>query len=775
MEPSCVDYILSKPEAENISIASCETLQEAAERVANRSYNLYLFDDSLSEPSIQQFIDELKKKEKGAYSLALATDHPSQDKKVDYVLTKSQLERDIDSLLKAVVERKSIPAAKPQRKSRMPELKRQYDAEIPDRITFLQQLAKASQHHPEEIGEFKAAVHKISGTAGTFGYGPVTDLCKAMELEIVGRLESHTANDPAWLASLDTFVSKVQEGFRHSTMSIDETASIKPEPQHIASTITPLLYVVDSDMKFLELLERVKEGVNLIVAVEPDPKIALDSIRSSNINPQGLLVAQSFRASSISGLDLIKAQAEKKPDVLTALILDKDTIETRFEAVKLGASYIFSKPISGYALIKSMEEALAVKPSSATKVMIVDDDQVFCDYVADALGEIGVDTIAIQDPIDLFSKLQEFKPNILLLDLMLPKYDGFNLLKTLRHDVNYKNLAIVIVTGSEALDTRINAYSANVDDILFKPIDKNILQKRISSIANRRTASQRYGEDDLGLLGIQELTAEINNQLKKSSESYLALFEVHNFAEWSLQQGDASVRDLMIYISNQLQWETDRSMRCFWYKKSIFAIVFEELEFSTIEKKLFSFLMHLIQNQAKAHLSFDCGIVPISKTFENASKVLNAGEECLLEASKKDPAPVRLAHKEVEKAKKEIVIIDPNPDLLSILKTAFEMHGLIVHTFTEGGEALNHVFASSENRLPDLILIERKLVDMDGMDLYLKLKNRYRVPVPCFMLTVFSADKDISDGIKHGVLEYIVKPFNISILVQKVLQTIYKN
>lgn len=665
--------------------------------------------------------------------------------------------------------------AKPKRKSRMPELKRQFDDGNPERVAELRQLAAAALRNPEEIKAFKASVHKISGTAGTFGYGPVTDMCKAMEGEIVARLEAGTANDSGWLASLPGFIDRVQEGFKHSTMSFEgDELVITP----VSATVAiPQLFVVDGDIKFLELLERVKAGVNLNVIVESDPKRALERIRSSDIAPQGLLVAQSFKGSPVSGLDLIKAQAEKNPHAVMGLLLENDSIEARFEAMKMGASHIFCKPISGNALIKSMEEALAVQPASTIKVLIVDDDTIFCDYVADVLSESGIQSMAIQDPIDLFSKLQEFKPDILLLDLMLPKYDGFNLLKTLRQDVNYKNLAIVIVTGSEALDTRINAYSANVDDILFKPIDKNILQKRILNIANRRSSSQSSSENYLGLLHIQELTAEINSQLKKpaGAESYLALFEVQNYAEWSSEKGDQAVRELMIFISNQLQWETDQTMRCFWYKKSVFAIVFEGVEYSLIEKKLFNFLMHLIQLQPKAHLAFDCGIVPISKEFENASKVLNACEECLLEASRKESTPVRLVHKVAEKAKKEIVIVDPNPDLLNILKTAFEMHGLVVSTYTEGGEALSKIAACSESRLPSLILIERKLVDMDGMDLYLKLKSRFRTPIPCFMLTVFSSDKDISDGIRNGVMEYIVKPFNISILVQKVLQAIYKN
>jgi DNA-binding response OmpR family regulator len=122
--------------------------------------------------------------------------------------------------------------------------------------------------------------------------------------------------------------------------------------------------------------------------------------------------------------------------------------------------------------------------------------------------------------------------------------------------------------------------------------------------------------------------------------------------------------------------------------------------------------------------------------------------------------------------KKEIVIVDSDVNLLRILKNAFSAHGITVHTFSEGGDALNEILTYGENRLPALIIIERKLHDMDGMDLFVKLKIRFRKKIPCFMLTLFSSDKDVSEGLSQGVLEYILKPFNISILVQKALRII---
>lgn len=544
-------------------------------------------------------------------------------------------------------------------------------------------------------------------------------------------------------------------------------------------TAKPLLFVADDDINFLELLERLKEAFSIELVVESNPQKAVERLNSPDFNPQGIVLSQTYLSNSLTGLDIYNTIEKKRtPKPILALILDKETIDVRLEAMQKGCEYIFSKPVSAYALLRSMSEALEVKPEAPLKVLVLDDDIDFCDYVSFVLAEIGVSTFAIYEATDLFKKLDELKPDILLLDVILPKYDGVHLLKTLRQDINYRNIIIVIVTGSARSNTRINAYEANVDDILFKPIDKDILQKRILSIADRMVAEKKPADHYIGLLHLKELTNELNYIIKSGRpEFYLAVFELHNIAEWTKQHGYISERELMVYISNQLQWEADHKMRCYLYKTSIFAIIFEGLELDIIENKLYKFLTHIVHEKSTLHLSFDCGVVSVSKNFGDGLKVLQDAEESLSEASWKEAAPVKIVHhlaKDEQEVKKEVLIIDPDRELLKILKKAFESHGILVRTYVEGSDALKDLLASSENNLPSLIISERKLPDMDGIDVFLKLKTRFRKRIPFFILTVFSSDKDISEGIKHGVLEYIVKPFNISILIQKALHALFK-
>jgi len=778
IEPSSVAYILTKPEAENFALDTCRSLLDAQKKIASTSYDVYIIDMSLLEASAFTFLHEIRKK--GPSTIAVILDSLpeesdlrmlKEDKKIDFIIEKRNVQQRIDLMIKEILESKRVKAE--THKNRMLEFKQQYDASIPEKIALLTELTRSAQQNPELIKELKGALHKIGGSAKSYGYENVGVLCKAMETEINANIASGKYKDPQWLTSLDDFIKRIKEGYQTSSVNESSPAS----PAKLPSIANPVLFVVDDDVHFLELLERVKAGFPIDLVVEFDPQKAIERLRS-DFTPYCILVSQKFRTSSLTGLDIL-AQAKKKPSPLAVILLEKDLIDVRLDATQKGCDYVFCKPVSAYVLLKSIAKAMEVKPLDSYKVLVVDDDTDFCNFVIANLTDIGITINTISEPSEIFNKLEVFKPDILLLDISLSfKYDGLQLLKSIRQDMAYRNLTIVIITSGEQIETKIKAYVANADDILFKPIDQKFLQKRILSIIDRKTSTKDPIDDYTGLPHLEELMEALNDSIKKStsSKSHLVLFEVNKLGEMNKQKGYLFTKEIMILVVNKLLWESDDKMKCFVYNTSTFAIIFEGSHIKVIENKIFTFLNRLVQAEQRWPISFNCCIVPLSKNFVNASKILQAAEESLSEAATKEASSVKIVQRLQGEGddKQELVIIDPSRDLLNIMKHAFEGHGLVVHTYCEGGEALKDLLAYSENRLPSLIIMERNLPDMDGMNLYFKLKTRFRTTIPFFILTVFSSDKDISDGIKQGIQEYIVKPFNISFLVKKALQVVHK-
>lgn len=118
-------------------------------------------------------------------------------------------------------------------------------------------------------------------------------------------------------------------------------------------------------------------------------------------------------------------------------------------------------------------------------------------------------------------------------------------------------------------------------------------------------------------------------------------------------------------------------------------------------------------------------------------------------------------------SKKKVVIVDDDLDLLKILAFAFKEEGFAIETFGTGKEALKALTRKGALGSISLLILDRMLPDMDGMDIAKALKEKNGSAPPILFLSVLSSEKDILKGLRIGAIDYIAKPFNIDVLLQK--------
>lgn len=784
VDPNVISHLFSAAEGISLSLDNCGTVQEGYRKIRTSIYDVYIIQMSDIDKTIIDLLREIKrrKEEKGTLVLILGPevyfhDELEDNGLIDFVLHKPISPQQIDRLISDICKKCSVTLGSSVL-TKMQELKQKYENTIYDKIELLTTLCIAVQKNPNKstLSDLKTEVHKIAGSAGSYGYTAVSALCKELDAQISEKVQRNIPVDNLWLSSLDEFLKKVKKGF--------QSPALKESKEVVARAFIsqPQIYVVDPDIKFLELIERVKVQYSLEISVESDPKKALDRLKRGRDNPNGLIVSQSYPGSEISGYELIEVLqgTSLEKAAIYGLFLSKDSIENRLEASQKDVDFIFSKPISVNKLLKTMKDALEVSSMRHFKVLVLDDDHDFCMFVKTVLSEIGITVKTIYDSDELFTVLEDFRPHILLLDFILPKYDGLKLLKTLKQDALYQNLVIVIVTSSEETQIKINAYVSKAEDILYKPIDPKVLQERLLNLAQRYILKKESPDyfDYTGMNHVSTLVARLHECYSNEEvKSYLVLFEVANFSDLVIQEGQNYANKLLINISNQLLWEQAGSnVTCYSYNSAKFAMIFVEKDLEVIKLKTHQILLKLIQEEKQWKLNFNCTITPIIKKYENPQQIIQEAEFALEEARKKTDSSIRIVttmSAEQMMAQKEVVLIDSDTDLLKILKSAFKAHGLIVKTYVEGGDALQDLLTYRKNEAPALIIAERKLADMDGLDLMRKINAHFDMKVPFYVLTLFAADKDVSDGLRQGVSEYITKPFNISILMQKALKTIF--
>jgi len=129
----------------------------------------------------------------------------------------------------------------------------------------------------------------------------------------------------------------------------------------------------------------------------------------------------------------------------------------------------------------------------ACKILVVDDDPDILDAVALILESQGYEVVTARDGIEGLANLKAEQPDLMILDLMMPKMDGFAVCKELQDPrwSKYRDIPILILTSvrEEASRRRYELETGlelDVDDYVEKPMSPDVLLKRVSTLIKRK-------------------------------------------------------------------------------------------------------------------------------------------------------------------------------------------------------------------------------------------------------------------------------------------------
>ena len=131
--------------------------------------------------------------------------------------------------------------------------------------------------------------------------------------------------------------------------------------------------------------------------------------------------------------------------------------------------------------------------SETVRILIVDDDPDIRDVLTMILESRGYQTVAAADGIECLAALRAEEPDLMIIDLLMPKMDGFAVLKELEDArwAKYRSTPILILSSvrEEASRRRYELETAlefNVDDYIEKPIEPNLLLERVDQLVVKK-------------------------------------------------------------------------------------------------------------------------------------------------------------------------------------------------------------------------------------------------------------------------------------------------
>lgn len=116
------------------------------------------------------------------------------------------------------------------------------------------------------------------------------------------------------------------------------------------------------------------------------------------------------------------------------------------------------------------------------RILIIDDNKVNVELLKAQLKRYPYDLEVAYDGEEGLAKIHENPPDLILLDLMMPKVSGYEVCRTIKQDPDLKFIPVIVITALSELDDKIKAIELGADDFLIKPFNKLELSTRIASL-----------------------------------------------------------------------------------------------------------------------------------------------------------------------------------------------------------------------------------------------------------------------------------------------------
>ena len=321
--------------------------------------------------------------------------------------------------------------------------------------------------------------HGFAGSGTSYGFPRVTELGREGESGCVAL--QHARRDPspqelsAWGLLLEEIRSELVGRSR-----VEPQAGFHAAPSAAQS---PRILLVDDEHDLREAVTRViqQEGYQVTAArthTEALEHLAAelpDAMIVDILLPDGSGYALAEQVRATPGGDQI-------PIVMISILsglLDK------VEAIHCGADGYFEKPVDWDSLLRRLRLLLERNRLQASRVLSIEDDPEQAAFLRVVMESAGYEFRVCADPRQLEHELLAFRPDLLLMDVLLPGASGHDLTRYLRqHDV-HATLPIVVLTTESQVESRLATLRAGADDFLIKPVAPGLLLSTVSARIER--------------------------------------------------------------------------------------------------------------------------------------------------------------------------------------------------------------------------------------------------------------------------------------------------
>lgn len=412
-------------------------------------------------------------------------------------------------------------------------MKFRYAQILPARAQQLSEVIQSVHLNPSNqrsLTEAFRLAHNLKGSARSCGFRKIGDLSEEIEKVLISMLNGAKTSDVLSRVETSLNAIQIQSMAAHLKYTDHPSANEVDQAKDDASKIFILLV---SNVKTVDLGHENERWLKILHtnsfsnALELAKKKPVDAVLIDlGLETREAALAFAERVREVNGSENIPLG-----------FLSSGRADDHLEATRAGGSIVLPKPIASNHIIQAATYLSSIRQGGRPRILIVDDDSDFTQIITSMLSTHGMLIRSLHEPSELLSVLQEFTPDLILLDVMMPVINGFDVCRQLRSMPRWQDTPIVFLTAHSGVDARINAFDAGADDYLPKPIIELELVARIKLRLDRaRLVKERTDRDLLtGLLSRRAFGEQVSALLAKSARHHfkfcLSILDVDHFKQ----------------------------------------------------------------------------------------------------------------------------------------------------------------------------------------------------------------------------------------------------